>query len=60
MAANIANVLGVKDRRDGYFESSDYVVSWCVGHLVELKNAADYDPKYKTWDIANLQIIPPI
>lgn len=60
VAANIANVLGVKDRKDGYFESSDYVVSWCVGHLVELKNAADYDPKYKTWDIANLPIIPPI
>ena len=45
MAANIANVIGVKEKADGYYYNDNYIVSWCVGHLVELKDAAEYDEK---------------
>ena len=45
------------DRKD-YLESDDYVVSWAVGHLVELAEPEDYDGKYRTWRYDRLPIIP--
>ena len=55
---SIAAVLGVKDRKDGYIEGHDYIVSWGFGHLVELANADTYDEKYAKWRYDDLPIIP--
>ncbi len=55
---NIAKVLGAKSRKDGYMEGGGWLVSWCVGHLVELAPADAYDPKYSKWNYADLPIIP--
>ena len=43
VGVSIAAVLGVKDRKDGYIEGRDYIVSWGFGHLCELANADTYD-----------------
>ena len=53
-----AQALGVKDKKDGCFENSEYIITWCIGHLVELANADVYDERYKKWNIADLPIIP--
>lgn len=55
---SIAAVLGVKDRKDGYIEGFDYIVSWGFGHLAELANADTYDEKYAKWRYDELPIIP--
>ena len=55
---SIAAVLGVKDRKDGYIEGRDYLVSWGFGHLAELANADTYDEKYAKWRYDDLPIIP--
>lgn len=55
---SIASVLGVKDRKDGYIEGRDYIVSWGFGHLAELANADTYDEKYAKWRYDDLPIIP--
>ncbi len=54
----IAAVLGAKDRKDGYIEGHDYIVSWGFGHLAELANADTYDEKYAKWRYDDLPIIP--
>ena len=53
-----AKVLGVQGRQDGYLEGSGYIVSWCVGHLVELAPPSTYDEKYAKWSVADLPILP--
>ena len=53
-----AKVLGATSRQDGYFEGNGYLVSWCVGHLVELAPPNVYDAKYVKWSIADLPILP--
>lgn len=53
-----AKVLGVRDRHDGYLEGGGYIVSWCVGHLVELLEPEEYDGRYSKWEYADLPIIP--
>ena len=53
-----ANKLGANKREDGYLEGSGYVVSWCVGHLVELAQPEAYDAKYSKWVYADLPIFP--
>lgn len=58
MAMSIAKVLGAGARRDGYVEGNGWLVSWCVGHLVELANADTYDPRYSKWAYEDLPIIP--
>ena len=55
---SIATVLGAKDRKDGYIEGRDYIVSWGFGHLAELVNADTYDEKYVKWSYDDLPIIP--
>ena len=55
---SIAAVLGVKDRKDGYIEGNDFIVSWGFGHLAELANADTYDEKYGKWRYDDLPIIP--
>ena len=53
-----AKVLGATNRKDGYLEGNGYLVSWCVGHLVELAPPNIYDAKYVKWSIADLPILP--
>ena len=58
MAKSIADVLGAKTRRDGSYEGSGYVVSWCIGHLLSLAEPQDYDEKYTKWRYEDLPIAP--
>ena len=58
VAMSLAKVLGAGARRDGYMEGSGWLVSWCVGHLVELANADAYDPRYSKWAYEDLPILP--
>ena len=58
VAQSIAKVLGVTERKDGYLISKEYIVSWCVGHLVGLASPDTYDEKYKKWTFETLPIIP--
>ena len=60
VAQSLAKVLGATNRKDGYLEGNDYLVSWCVGHLVELAQPQDYDEKYAKWRYADLPIFPKI
>ena len=58
VAQSIAKVLGATSRRDGYHEGNNYIVSWCVGHLVELADASSYDERYAKWRYEDLPIVP--
>ena len=58
VAQSIAKVLGATKREDGYLEGNGYIVSWCVGHLVELAEPEAYDAKYSKWTYADLPIFP--
>lgn len=58
VAQSIAKVLGVTEKKDGFLEGEGYIVSWCVGHLVELAPADRYDPNYSKWERADLPILP--
>ena len=59
VAQEFARTLKVNGpRRDGYVESDDYIVTWCVGHLVTMSYPEKYDPKLKKWDIETLPFIP--
>ena len=58
VAMSYAKVLGATNRQDGYLEGNGYLVSWCVGHLVELAPPNVYDAKYTKWSIADLPILP--
>ena len=53
-----AKVLGATNRQDGYLEGNGYLVSWCIGHLVELAPPNVYDARYVKWSIADLPILP--
>ena len=58
VAQSIAAVLGATKRQDGYLEGNSYIVSWCVGHLVELATADTYDERYAKWEYTDLPILP--
>lgn len=58
VAMALASVLGARTRKDGYVEGNGYIVSWCVGHLVGLCDASEYDEKYKKWRYDDLPIVP--
>jgi DNA topoisomerase-3 len=58
VAMSIAKVIGANSRKDGYLEGNNYIVSWCVGHLVRMSNPETYDERYKRWNIADLPIFP--
>ncbi len=58
VAKSIASALGVTSRADGYLEGNGYLVSWCIGHLVGLADAAAYDDRYKKWRYEDLPILP--
>lgn len=58
VAQSIAAVLGATQRKDGYLEGNGYIVSWCVGHLVQMAAPDAYDPKYTKWRREDLPIVP--
>ena len=58
VAMAYAKVLGAHGRQDGYLEGSGYLISWCVGHLVELAPPSAYGERYVKWNIADLPILP--
>ena len=59
VARDIAQVLGARDRRDGYIEGNGYCVTWTFGHLCTLKEPADYRPEWRAWSLSSLPMIPP-
>ncbi len=58
VAQSIAKVIGAEKREDGYLEGNGYLVSWCVGHLVELASPESYDERYEKWRYEDLPILP--
>lgn len=58
VAQSLAAVLGAGQRREGYLEGNGWLVSWCVGHLAELADAAEYNPAYAKWRKEDLPILP--
>jgi DNA topoisomerase III len=59
VAREIADILGAKNKKDGYFEGNGFQVTWTFGHLCTLKEPEDYDPQLKWWKLQNLPILPP-
>lgn len=59
VAQEFANALKVKGRRsDGYIESDEAIITWCVGHLVTMSYPESYDPKFKRWSLSTLPFLP--
>lgn len=58
VAQSLARVIGADKRRDGYLEGGGYLVSWCVGHLVELSAPERYDERFAKWRLEDLPILP--
>ena len=58
VGAAYAKVLGATNCQDGYWEENGYLVSWCIGHLVEFAPPNVYDEKYVKWSVADLPILP--
>ena len=58
VAASIAKVIGADTKENGYYEGSGYIVSWCVGHLIELAQPQEYNAIYEKWSYDTLPIIP--
>ena len=58
VAKSIAAVIGANIARDGYMEGGGYLVSWCVGHLIELAEPQLYADKYEKWNLSDLPILP--
>jgi DNA topoisomerase-3 len=59
VARDIADVLGAKNKKEGYIEGNGYQVTWTFGHLCTLKDPHEYTPMWKTWSLASLPMIPP-
>ena len=58
VGAAVAAALGVTGKKDGYIENDKYIISWCIGHLVQLSEAAAYGKQYKKWSYDSLPILP--
>ena len=58
VAQAIARVIGAGERKDGYMEGNGYLVSWCIGHLVELAQPDAYSDTWKKWSYESLPMIP--
>jgi DNA topoisomerase-3 len=59
VAKDIAEVIGAKQRKDGYYEGNGYQVTWTFGHFCTLKEPHDYTPQWKAWRLEDLPMIPP-
>ncbi len=58
VAQEFAKILKVSGRKNGYLENESYVITWCVGHLVEMVYPEEYDSKYKKWKLEDLPFLP--
>ncbi|MCM3023647.1 type IA DNA topoisomerase [Heyndrickxia ginsengihumi] len=58
VAKNIADALNIKNRKDGFFEGTDYIVTWAFGHLLQLYDVKDYDEAKAKWKMENFPFIP--
>jgi len=58
VARDFAKALNIRGNRDGYIEDNNYIITWAIGHLVELLEPEDYDDKWKKWHLSTLPIIP--
>ncbi len=58
VARDFARVLQVNGRQNGYIENDEYVITWCVGHLVEMLYPEAYDEKYGKWKLEDLPFLP--
>ena len=58
VAMSLAAVLDANEKKDGYLEGNGYLVSWCVGHLLELAQPEAYKEQYAKWRYADLPILP--
>ncbi|MDM8553080.1 DNA topoisomerase 3, partial [Desulfobacterales bacterium HSG2] len=58
VARDFAKALNIRGNRDGYIEDDNYIITWAIGHLVELLEPEDYDEKWKKWHLNTLPIIP--
>lgn len=59
VAKEIADVLGARNRHEGYIEGNGYQVTWTFGHLCTLKEPHEYTPSWKSWSLGSLPMIPP-
>lgn len=59
VARDIAEVLGARNRKEGYIEGNGYQVTWSFGHLCTLKEPHEYTPSWKAWSLSSLPMIPP-
>ncbi|MBQ8224531.1 MAG: DNA topoisomerase 3 [Bacteroides sp.] len=59
VARDIADVLGAREKKDGYIEGNGYQVTWTFGHLCTLKEPHEYTPQWKAWSLSSLPMIPP-
>ena len=59
VAKDLAEILGARSRREGYFEGNGYQVTWTFGHLCTLKEPHDYTDMWKRWTLGSLPMIPP-
>ena len=55
---DIAKVMKCTKQGNGFFEGSTYIVTWALGHLIELEDPSRYDAKYKTWALEDLPMLP--
>jgi len=58
VARDLARVLGLRPSGKSHFESGDRVITWCIGHLVELEEPASYDGRWKAWRMDSLPMVP--
>ena len=58
VARSIAAVIGADEKQNGYWQGGEYIVSWCIGHLVSFAEAGQYDEKYCKWKYEDLPILP--
>lgn len=60
VAMEYASVLQIKGRKNGYLENEEYLITWCVGHLIAMSYPEKYDEKYKKWNLQELPFLPEI
>ena len=58
VAGEYAEILGVPKRGQGAYSSNEYIITWCVGHLIEMCYPGDYDEKYNKWKMEDLPFLP--
>ena len=54
VAREYAKILNVSGKRDGFIENENYIITWCVGHLIEMCYPDKYDKQYAKWNMADL------